>query len=109
MDMLKFQLTTRAEFERLLKVRPETLTDTDLENAARLLYLQRTTFSGNIVGRTFGVSTERPARFDVNKLAAILEDVHTRLSSVIIENLRYEKFISKYDIDYTLFYLDPPY
>ena len=106
-DMLKFQLTTRAEFERLLKVNPETLTD--LESAARFLYLQRTTFSGNILSRSFGVSTERPARFDVTKLTAILEDVHTRLSSVVIENLHYEEFIPRYDRDYTLFYLDPPY
>jgi DNA adenine methylase len=32
---LRFQLTTRAEFERLVRVDPETLTD--LERAARFL------------------------------------------------------------------------
>ena len=107
MDMLKFQLTTRAEFERLTQVKPETLTD--LENAARFLYLQKTAFGGHITGRTFGVATDRPARFDITKLASLLEDVHTRLSSVTIENLHYEKFIQTYDRDYSLFYLDPPY
>jgi DNA adenine methylase len=37
LDTLKWQLASRAEFERLLKVDPETLTD--LERAARFLYL----------------------------------------------------------------------
>lgn len=40
LDMLRFQLTVRAEFNRLTAVDPETLTD--LERAARFLYLQRT-------------------------------------------------------------------
>lgn len=39
LDCLRFQLTTRAEFERLVAVDPDTLTD--LERAARFLYLQR--------------------------------------------------------------------
>ena len=40
MDHLKFQLTSRREFERLSRTDPATLTD--LERAARFLYLQRT-------------------------------------------------------------------
>jgi DNA adenine methylase len=39
MDMLRWQLTSRAEFERLLAENPDSLTD--LERAARFLYLQR--------------------------------------------------------------------
>lgn len=37
MDMIKWQITGRAEFQRLLDSAPETLTD--LERAARFLYL----------------------------------------------------------------------
>ena len=44
-EVLRFQLTTRAEFNRLVDVDPDTLTD--LERAARFLYLQRTAFGGN--------------------------------------------------------------
>lgn len=53
LDMLRFQLSTRAGFERLLKVDPST--QTDLERAARFLYLQRLAFGGKVTGRSFGV------------------------------------------------------
>lgn len=107
MDMLKWQITTRAEFERLIKTDPETLTD--MQRAARFLYLQKTSFGGKVSGRNFGVSCEGPARFDITKLASALEDVHERLSCVTIESLDYKDFISRYDHAGALFYLDPPY
>ena len=107
MDMLRWQLTSRADFDRLIRTRPEQLTD--LERAARFLYLQRTAFGGKVSGRSFGTCQTRPARFDVTKLATLLEEVHTRLSSVVIECLDYKDFIEKYDNETTLFYLDPPY
>lgn len=107
MDMLRWQLTSRTEFERLVATDPETLTD--LEVAARFLYLQRTTFGGKVAGRSFGVSVSGPARFDITKLAAMLEDVHERLAGVVIERLPYADLIARYDRPGTLFYLDPPY
>jgi DNA adenine methylase len=85
----------------------ETLTD--LERAARFLYLQRTAFGGKISGRNFGVSPGLPARFDVTKLGAILEEIHERLSGVVIERLPFAQLIARYDRPDTLFYLDPPY
>ena len=106
-EMLRFQLTSRAEFERLLKVDPSTLTD--LQRAARFLYLQRTAFGGKVSGRTFGVSPDRSGRFDVTKLGVILEELHERLAGVVIENLTWSAFLSRYDTPETLFYLDPPY
>ncbi|WP_068087513.1 DNA adenine methylase [Polycladidibacter stylochi] len=106
LDVLKYQLTSRSEFVRLSKTDPETLTD--LERAARFLYLQRTSFGGKVDGRTFGVSL-RPARFDLTKVVPLLEDVHERLSGVTIECLPYEDCIKRYDRPETLFYLDPPY
>lgn len=106
MDMLKWQLTSRAEFERLVTTDPGTLTD--LERAARFIYLQRTGFGGKVRGRNFGV-TYGPARFDVTKLAPLLEAAHERLASVIIECLSWEAFIDRYDRPESLFYCDPPY
>lgn len=107
MDMMKFQITTRAEFDRLVRTDPTTLTD--LERAARFLYLQRTAFGGKVSGRNFGVSVERGGRFDITKLGPMLDDLHTRLSGVVIECLPYGDFIKRYDRPETLFYLDPPY
>lgn len=107
LEILRFQLTVRAEFERLVATDPETLTD--LERAARFLYLQRTAFGGKVSGRNFGVSADRPGRFNLTTLEPMLEDLHTRLSGVVIECLDWSPFIWRYDTIGTLFYLDPPY
>lgn len=107
MEELKWKISSRTEFERLLKTNPDTLTD--MQRAACFLYLQRTSFGGKVSGRNFGVSAQAPARFDVTKLAAVLEDVHERLAGVTIECLDYKDFIKRYDHEQCLFYLDPPY
>jgi DNA adenine methylase len=107
LDMLKWQLTTRADFDRLKATNPETLTD--LERAARFLYLQRTAYAGHVARRTFGVSRMRPGRFNLTTRAPMLEEVHERLAGVTIECLPYAEFIQRYDRPGALFYLDPPY
>jgi DNA adenine methylase len=107
MDELRWRLTTRADFDRLLDTNPETLTD--LERAARFLYLQRTSFGGKIAGQTFGTQRTGPARFNVTKLQPMLEAVHERLAGVVIERLPFQDFIPRYDREGALFYLDPPY
>ena len=108
LDTLKWQLCGRAEFERLLAQPPETLTD--LEGAARFLFLQRAGFGGKVVGQTFGVNYTTGARFDLTKLVPMLEEVHTRLAGVLIECLSFDECIRRYDSrPGTLFYCDPPY
>ena len=106
-DMLRFQVASRAEFERLMAVDAETLTD--LERAARFLYLQRTAYGGKVRGRVFGVDARSASRFDVTRLVPMLQDMHERLANVTIERLDYSVFIERYDKPETLFYLDPPY
>lgn len=107
METLRFQITSRREYERLLKVDPSTLTD--LERAARFLYLQRLAFGGKVSGRNFGVVKEGGARFNLIKLAPLLEDIHDRLAGVVIECLPWRTFMERYDRPGMLFYLDPPY
>lgn len=107
LETLRFGLTTRVEFERLVATDPSTLTD--LERAARFLYLQRTAFGGKVSGRNFGVAPDRPARFNLTTLEPMLEDLHVRLSGVVIECLPWERFLARYDRLGALFYVDPPY
>lgn len=107
MDVLKFQITSRDQFERLSAMNPDSLTD--MQRAARFLYLQRTSFGGKVTGRSFGVSPGVAGRFDVHKLAGHLEEVHERLADVTIECLHWSDLIPRYDRPRTLFYLDPPY
>lgn len=106
-DMLRFRVASRAEFERLKATPPETLLD--LERAARFLYLQRLAFGGKVEGRNFGVDRRQGARFNVTRLEPMLADIHERLAGVVIEQLPYGEFIRRYDDHDALFYLDPPY
>lgn len=108
-DHLRFRLTSRAEFERLAALDPSRSRMTDLNRAARFLYLQRTAFGGKVAGRNFGVDPGRPGRFNVTELEPMLAELHHRLAGVVIERLPYGEFIARYDRAETLFYLDPPY
>lgn len=107
LDTLKWQLSSRTEFDRLMRVDPETLTD--LERAARFLYLQRLAFGGKVTGQSYGVTTTGGARFNLTKLVPMLEDVHDRLAGVVIECLPFDQLFPRYDRPHTLFYCDPPY
>jgi DNA adenine methylase len=106
-DMLRWRVSSRAEFERLRALPADRLTD--LQRAARFLYLQRLAFGGKVSGRHFGVDRAAGGRFNVTKLEPMLADIHERLAGVVIEQLTYSDFIRRYDRAGALFYLDPPY
>jgi DNA adenine methylase len=107
LDFMRFQLTVRTEFDRLVAMDPETLTD--IQRAARFLYLQRLAFGGKVTGRNFGVDAGAPGRFNILKLGPLLEALHERLAGVVVERLSCSDFVGRYDTSSTLFYLDPPY
>ncbi len=84
-EMMRFQITARAEFERLVRTDPETLTD--LERAARILYLQRTAYGGKISGRSFGTGPagavrHHQARADAGKPARAAGRCHYRAAAL---------------------------
>lgn len=107
MDTLKYQLTARADFERLCEVDPDTLTD--LQRAARFLYLQACSYGGKVASRTFGVDPAKSGRFNVTVLSSRLSEISERMAGVVIECLDFEPFIRRYDSAGTLFFCDSPY
>lgn len=103
----KFSLVARSEFDRKQKIDPETLTD--IQRAARYLYLQKTAFGGHCTGQTYGTSTTRKPRLNLLTLQTTLELAWQRLAHVQIENKDFRDLIPRYDRPHTLFFLDPPY
>lgn len=106
-DMLRWRVACRAEFDRLIALPPDRLTD--LQRAARFLYVQRIVFGGKVTGRNFGVDSNQGARFNISRLEPMLADIHERLAGVTIEQLPYDRFLARYERPGMLFYLDPPY
>lgn len=88
-------------------VNPETLTD--IQRAARYLYLQKSAFGGHITRRTFGTSTTGRPRLNLLTLESTIEAAWQRLASVQIECLDYRNLIPRYDRPHSFFFLDPPY
>ena len=103
----KFSLVSRSEFDREQQVNPETLTD--VQRAARYLFLQKCAFGGHITGQTFGMSTTGNPRFNLLTLETTIEKAWQRLINVQIECKDFRDLIPRYDRPHSFFFLDPPY
>lgn len=103
----KWVLTSRQNWSWLQSTPAETLTD--VQRAARFLYLQKLAFGGKVDGQSFGTATTSRPRFNLLTLEQDLADAHFRLSQTTIEHLPWDKVVEKYDRPHTLFYCDPPY
>lgn len=106
-DLIALQLHSRADFDQAQRQDPTLLTD--LQRAARFVYLQKAAFGGKVAGRDFGMAKDRPSRFRASEVGEDLLKAARRLEAVSIEQLPWAEFIRRYDRPGTLFYLDPPY
>ena len=104
---LRFTIASRRWFAILKATDPATLTD--IQRAARFLYMQKNAFGGLIVKQNFHYGVIKPSNFNPIRIPAYIEAAHKRLANVQIESLPYEQVIEKYDRPTTLHYLDPPY
>jgi len=104
---LRFTVASRQWFSILRATDPATLTD--IQRAARFLYLQKNSFGGLIVKQNFHYGVTKTSNFNPARIPEIIEAAHQRLARVQIESLPYEQVLQKYDRPTTLFYLDPPY
>lgn len=103
----KWALSSRQVFRWLQETRPETLTD--IQRAARFMYLQKTTFGAKVQGQSYGTGTTRSHSINLLRLEEHLSEVHLRLQGAYIEHLPWQDCLKRYDRAHTFFYLDPPY
>lgn len=103
----KWSLVSRQEYLWQQQTNPETLTD--IQRAERFYYLQKLAFGGKVSGQTFGTAAISPPRLNLLRIEEDLSQAHLRLARTTIEKLDWAECVKRYDRDYTLFYLDPPY
>ena len=107
MKQFKWLLCSRDEFERVKSLPPESLTD--IQAAARFLFLNRLAYNGLMSNPRFAVSTTRRPSLNLLRIEETLSEAHLRLSRVWIERMDFGKCIERYDTPETFFYVDPPY
>jgi DNA adenine methylase len=103
----RWTLSSRQHWQQLSATPVAVLTD--VQRAARFIYLQKQAFGGKVTGQTFGVDVSRGPRFNAFNIEQSLSDAHFRLAGTTIEHLDWLKCMHKYDRPETLFYCDPPY
>ena len=106
-ELIALQLHCRSDFDRAQREDPTLMTD--LQRAARFVFLQKAAFGGKVRGRDFGMAKTRPSRFRASDVAKDLLAAAGRLEAVSIEQLPWTDLIARYDQPGILFYLDPPY
>lgn len=107
MAQFKWILVSREQFDDFIKTPADVLTD--IQRAARFLYLQKMAFGAKTTGRTFGTATSSKPGINILRLEETLSEAWQRLAQVYIENLPWLKVAQKYDAGHTLIYCDPPY
>src|SRR5258708_15506419 len=103
----RYVLVSRTWFDLLKKTDPAALTD--IQRAARHLYLLRNRFAGLVVHPVYHRNVIQPPGFNLESLPALIEKTHKRLERVQIECAPHEEVLKHYDRKATLFYLDRQY
>jgi DNA adenine methylase len=103
----RFAVVSREWFDRLKATDPQTLTD--IQRAARHLYLLRNCFASLVRHPVYHRNVIQPPSFNLQSLPELIENAHKRLQRVQLECASYEEIIRRFDRPTTLFYLDPPY
>jgi DNA adenine methylase len=101
-------LIVSREWHALLKATaPKTLTD--IQRAARFMYLLKNSYAGLVRNLNFKVNVVQPTSFNLERLPETIDAAHKRLERVQIESSPYQDMLKRFDRQKTLFYLDPPY
>ncbi len=103
----RFVVVSRTWFDLLKATDPATLTD--IQRAARYLYLLKNCFASLVRNPVYHRNVVQPPGFNLESLPQLIEKAHKRLERVQIECDSYDEILRRYDRSTTLFYLDPPY
>jgi DNA adenine methylase len=104
---LRFAYASRRIYQLFQRQDPDVLTD--IQRAARFLYLQKNSFGGKVVAQHYHYCVAKPPNYNPTRTAAIIAATHARLARVQLESWPYERILERFDRPSTLFYLDPPY
>jgi DNA adenine methylase len=104
---MRFMIVSRKWHELLKATDPVTLTD--VQRAARHMYLLKNSYAGLIRNLNYKVNVAHAPGLNLERLPEIIEETHKRLARVQLECLPYERVLERFDRSWTLFYLDPPY
>jgi len=107
MRYMDFMINSREWFEQLEKTPAEILTD--IQRAARFLYLQKLAYGGRVFRRSYASHVTKSPNYRLSRVPEIIKAIRDRVADVQVECLPYEQVIEKYDRPTTLFYIDPPY
>lgn len=100
-------VVSRTWYSLFSRMNPDLLTD--VQRAARFFYLQKNSFGGLIVKRSYHYGITQRPNFNPDRIPVQLELAADRLKNVQLEHGPYEAVIERYDRTTTFFYLDPPY
>jgi DNA adenine methylase len=105
--LLEYVPVSRKLHALMLNTMAETLTD--VQRAARFLYLQKTSFGGLILNQKYHYGVTQPPNYNPTRIPELIKQTHQRLERVQIESLPYEQILEKYDRPTSFYYIDPPY
>jgi DNA adenine methylase len=103
----KYVVVSRKWFDLLRATDAATLTD--IQRAARCLYVLRNSFASRVDHPNYQRHVIQPPGFNPQRLPELIENAHKRLQRVQLECQPYEEVVKRFDRPTTLFYLDPPY
>lgn len=103
----KWALSSRQIYHWQQLTDPVTLTD--IQRAARFLYLQKLAFGGRVDGQNYGTATTSGPRLNILRLEEDLSAAWVRLAQAHVEHLPWQDCVARYDRPHTLHYCDPPY
>ena len=111
-ESFRLELVSRSEFNRLASLDTKQLSD--IERAHRFYYIIMAGWGGELGYPRFQTSITDGGNGNrlfgaIKHLRERIEPIHERLSTVIIENLRWQECFQRYDSPSTVFYVDPPY